>query len=281
MLRLGQLALLEAMVPLPKSAGAVPLFLGLPELHTKLPLLGGQFISRLSNQCGTPLNLEASNTLPRGRASALAALHQASEQLAQEKTRFAIIGGVDTNVDLYILGSLDLQKRVRTDVNPDGLVPGEGAGFLLLTTDRYAQEHRLPVLAKIVSQGSAREEGHLESDQPYKGEGLAAAFAAALGNASALPPIERIYASFNGEHYWAKEFGVALLRNRERFEESYQMEHPAECFGDLGAAHGAVMLGLACTEIKKYQSKKPWFVFSSSDLGDRQTVILSGDNGTN
>jgi len=160
-------------------------------------------------------------------------------------------------------------------MNPDGFAPGEGAGFLLLTTAQHAQRHGLNVLTKVIVNGTAHEEGHLYSDKPYKGEGLAAAFENLFSNASSLPPIGCVYASFNGEHYWAKEFGVAMLRNRERFVDEHQVEHPAECFGDLGSAHGAVMLGLAAAGLKRARPNTATLIFVSSDLGDRNVTVLA------
>lgn len=276
MLRLADAALAEALTPLPKSAGQTPLFVGLPELHTTIPISEPDFIARLAMQAGAGLNLAQSAGFARGRAGSILALREACECLTRGKATFALAGGVDSNVDLYILGTLDMQKRVRNEVNPDGFAPGEGAGFLLLTTAELAQQHRLPVLAKIAATAAAKEEGHLYSETPYKGEGLAAVFEGLFNSAAKAPTIGCVYVSFNGEHYWAKEFGVAMLRNREHFADPYRTEHPAECFGDLGAAHGAVMLGLAALEAKRTGPKASILVSSSSDFGDRAVTLLSG-----
>jgi 3-oxoacyl-[acyl-carrier-protein] synthase-1 len=168
-----------------------------------------------------------------------------------------------------------MQKRVRTEVNPDGFSPGEGSGFLLLSTLETARRHGLQCMANIVASASGHEPGHIYSETPYKGDGLAETFTALFAGQDKLPPVSCVYASFNGENHWAKEFGVALIRNRPRFSEEYQMEHPAECFGDLGAAHGSVMLGLACHRIKAACQKGPTLVYSSSDFGDRAAVLAS------
>jgi 3-oxoacyl-[acyl-carrier-protein] synthase-1 len=53
----------------------------------------------------------------------------------------------------------------------------------------------------------------LLSDETYRGDGLDAAFKQALSE-HAGEGIHTIYASMNGENYWAKEFGVAYLRNK-------------------------------------------------------------------
>ena len=38
-----------------------------------------------------------------------------------------IVGGVDSYLDLYVLGTLDLDKRIKSSTHLDGLIPGEGA----------------------------------------------------------------------------------------------------------------------------------------------------------
>jgi 3-oxoacyl-[acyl-carrier-protein] synthase-1 len=276
MLRLAAPALMEALKPIGTAAGTVPLFLGLPELHTTIPVTPPDFLGRLAAQSGAGLEMANSRAFVQGRAAGLLALHEACQWLAQGKASFAVAGGVDCNVDLYILGTLDMQQRIRTDVNPDGFAPGEGASFVLLTTTEVARQRGLEVLAKVVATAAAKEEGHIYSEQPYKGEGLAAAFENLFAPQKPPAPIDCVYVSFNGEHYWAKEFGVAMLRNRENFADGHRTEHPAECFGDLGAAHGAAMLALAALDLKKTGAKGITLVSSSSDLGDRAVALLAG-----
>jgi 3-oxoacyl-[acyl-carrier-protein] synthase I len=276
MLRLAEPALLEALEAVPKKASPVPVFVGLPELHTTLPIAEGEFLKRLAVQTGASLNLANSAAFSRGRASGFLALREGCARLSAGKAAFVLVGGVDTYVDLYILGTLDMQQRVRTEVNSDGFAPGEGAAFLLLTTAETALKHGLKALAKVVGTAVAKENGHIYSEEPYKAEGLSAAFEVLFEAAGKVPLVGCIYASFNGEHYWAKEFGVALLRNKPNFAPDYQMEHPAECFGDLGAAHGPVMLELAAFHLERNLPNRSMLVFASSDLGDRTAVLLSG-----
>lgn len=274
MLRLAEPPLLEALTPLPERTGPVPLLLGLPELQTTIPIDTTDFLTRLAAR--VPIDAAKSAVFTRGRASGLLALKSAIERLAKGKVPFILVGGLDCQVDLYILGTLDLQGRIRNEINPDGFAPSEGAGFLLLTTVEVARRHSLDPLARVVGCSSEQEKGHIYSEEPYKGDGLATAFASAFKAAGDLSPIGCVYASFNGERYWAKEFGVAMLRQRSRFDENHQMEHPAECFGDLGTAHGAVMLGLACLGIKHGYRRSPALVYSSSDYGDRAVALLTG-----
>lgn len=273
MLRLAEVPLQEALRPLPAKIGRIPLLLGLPELLPAMPIDGPDLLRRLSGRAA--IEPGASAVFPLGRASALVALKTAFERLAGEEAPFVLVGGLDCQVDPYLLATLDLQGRIRNDVNPDGFAPSEGAGFLLLTTAQSARRHNLKVLARVVACGTGREEGHCYSEEPYRGDGLATAFASAFEAAGDLPPVGCVYASFNGEHYWGKELGVAMLRQRDRFDPEHQMEHPAECVGDLGAAHGAVELGLACLGLSDGYRRSPTLVYGSSDYGERAVTLLA------
>lgn len=275
MLRLGDVALAEALAALPKSAGQIPLLLGLPEIHNLRPIVGREFLSRLKQQAAAPLDLGASEAIANGRSSGIEAIAKALALLTDGKTKFVLIGGVDSYLDLYIMGTLDLQKRVRTEVNSNGFAPGEGAGFLLLTSREIAQQFRMPIFAQIKGCALGKEEGHIYSENPYRGDGLAETWENLFNFHSDIPPIGTVYASFNGENYWAKEFGVSFIRHRERFVESHQMEHPAECFGDLGSAHGAVMAGLAALRLQQNLASPPILVYASSDYGTRSVVVLA------
>lgn len=273
MLRLGHVALAETLAALPAGV-RVPLLLGLPEHHTTQPLRPPQFLSRLARQAGIPIDIAASVAVARGRAAGLAAVRQACARITRGEAEFVLVGGVDSLVDLYVLGTLDLEGRIRGDTVSDGFTPGEGAGFALLASRRAAERHALAPLAQVLGSGFGQEPGHLYAAAPYLGEGLAAAFAALFAEAPPPAPIGCVYASFNGERYWGREFGTAFLRNRAAFAEDHQMEHPAEGFGDLGAAHGAVMFALAAHGLRHGYRRGPVLVYASSDHEDRATTLL-------
>ena len=281
MLRLAQVAL-EDLFSFDGGAASLaidaehplPLLLGLPEHHTTIPIDPTTFVQRLATQTGVPLDLARSLAVPRGRAAGLMALREAANRLHGGDSPFVLVGGVDTLVDLYVLGTLDMEGRIRNEVNSDGFSPGEGAGFVLLCTPAKAAEQGLEPLAVIACTAIGQEAGHLYSDQPYLGEGLAEAFATLLADAPPPAPIACVYASFNGERYWAREFGVARVRSAAAFESDNAVEHPAEVFGDLGAAHGVVMLALAAHAVANGYRPAPCLVFASSDHADRAATLL-------
>jgi 3-oxoacyl-[acyl-carrier-protein] synthase-1 len=274
MLRLAHAALADLFATLPADLPAVPLLLGLPEHHTLQPLDAQRFLADLACQAGLCFDAGASIAAPRGRAAGLMALAQAAGRIDRGQAEMMLVGGVDSLLDLYVLESLDRARRIRGETVSDGFTPGEGAAFVLLASEGAAERHGLMPLARVLACGSGVEPGHLYSDEPYLGEGLAAAITATLEAAAMPGPIQTIYCSFNGERYWAREFGVARIRNGEHFADDARMEHPAECCGDLGAAHGVALAALAVDGLAKGYRRGPALVYASSDHGDRAATVL-------
>ena len=64
-----------------------------------------------------------------------------------------------------------------------------------------------------------------------------------------------------------KEWGVARLRNSERFADELRVEPPADCIGDSGAALGAIMLGLAALAIDQGHWPEPRPIWANEDPG--------------
>jgi len=274
MLRLAHVALEEATSPLQGQAGPLPLLLGLPEQHTTLPIRPGAFLQHLATQAPGLVDAARSVAAARGRAAGLMALREAVARLQRGDSAFVLVGGVDSLVDPYVLGTLDLQGRVRNSVNNDGFSPAEGAAMLLLSLASTALAQGLRPLAQLLGTANGHEAGHLYADEPYKGEGLAAAFATLLAEARPAEPIACVVCSFNGERYWAREYGVARLRQSHAFAAEHGMEHPAECFGDLGAAHGPALAALAAHGVGHGYRRGPCLAFASSDHGDRAASLL-------
>jgi 3-oxoacyl-[acyl-carrier-protein] synthase-1 len=268
MLMLGVPALREAVADR-TGPEAIPLFLGLPEAYASH---GAAFIASLAQAAQVNVDLAASEAICAGRAAGLFALEQALEFLARGAGNFVLVGGVDTYLDDDVLLALDAEDRLQGEGVSDGFIPGEGAGFLLLgATGASAQ-------ARIAAIGLGSESGHRYSDQPYRGDGLAQAVREVFRrDASAHAPVRSVYAGYNGENFWAKEWGVAYLRNRERFAEAFRFEHPADCFGDLGAALGPVLIGLAATGIAKGYRAAPCLVWCSSDREARGAALVTAN----
>lgn len=275
MLRLATLPLQEALENVPQTE-KIPLFLGVPEAFPDRPnVVTDSFVEHLSKQSEIPLNIAESKIFPQGRSAGLYAMKEAILRLALGTDKFVIVGGIDTYVDLYLLGTLDMEGRILSATVMDGFVPGEGAGFLLLASSDMAKRDNLKPLAMLSPVSTGLEEGHLYSDKPYQGDGLAGAFEDFFTQSGIKEPIEEVYSSMNGENHWAKEWGVAFMRNQSSFNPEHSMFHPAECFGDSGAASGILLAGIAAIGINNGASNSPVLVTCSSDFGQRAVVGIT------
>ena len=134
---------------------------------------------------------------------------------------------------------------------------------------------RLKTLAVLTRVGDGTEPGHLYSEEPYRGEGLAETVQIFLAEAKLAGPIEEVYSSMNGENHWAKEWGVTFLRNRPAFNPDHGMHHPADCFVDTGAACVPLIVGLAADGLVEGSLKSPVLVYCASDFGYRTVLALT------
>lgn len=273
MARLAGLALKEAMSGF-TPRGPMPLFLSLPEKHPRTPPpVSETFVNYLEMQTGMAFDRASIACFMTGRAGGMEALAAALDAIEQKRIESALVGGVDTYLDLYLLATLDQEDRVLAEGIMDGFCPGEGAAFLLLAADPSKVGSGVP-LAYVHPPGLGKEVGHRYSDEPYKGDGLAQAVTAAL-EAAKTEPVQTVFSSMNGENFFAKEWGVAFMRNRAGIAEAHRFEHPADCFGDPGAATATVLLGLAAMGIRKASLPAPCLVCASSDSSPRGAACVT------
>lgn len=273
MLRLAAPALQETLQGIAQPE-RIPLFLGASEaLPGRALPVSAAFLPLLQKQAGLPFNVAASKVFPNGRAAGLLALREAVQLINSGAIQHVLVGGLDTYLDLYLLSTLDMEDRVLAEGVMDGFCPGEGASFLLLSSPRVSG---VTPLAKITGVEIGAEPGHRYSDQPYKGDGLAQTLQAAFTTAGAgAGQVKTIYAGFNGESFWSKEWGVAYLRSKDKFAEPFATEHPADCFGDTGAALGPLMVGIAADNLSKGHIESDCLIWCSSDRTERGAVVVT------
>ena len=278
MLRLGAPAL-RALVG---SAGAPPvrLFLGLPQLAAAEAQWLKGFALHLGKLAGIPIDAPNSRVVPSGRAAALNALELAIQALELDPARPVIVGGVDTFLDLRLLATLDAEGRLLGSRVMDGFIPGEGAGFLVLSAKGApAGDNAGASAIAVEAVASALDPGHRTGTEPARGEGLAQALEVLRGRLrDAVQPVATTFAGFNGESFDAKAWGVARVRHADFFAPAMVLEHPADCFGDAGAATGAILLALAAKALAAGHRAGPALVWAASDGESRACALLSASN---
>lgn len=274
MIALAGLALQESLESIP-VADALSIFLAVPDApegeENPAPM---ELFDQIGHQAKLKIDRTRSMLFAHDRAGGMTSLQQALERLANEPQALVVVGGVDSFFDPGLLLDLDEAGRLLTAASYDGFRPGEAAAFLVLGAPGMAQKLRIRQRGQIAAVGLGIEPGHRGSEKPYRGDGLAAAFAQLFANAGTTDLVQSVYAGLNGEHFGAKEWGVALTRQRDRLASDFRLEHPLDGLGDVGAATGAVLLALATTAMELGHRRSPCLVWCSSDREQRGAALL-------
>lgn len=263
----------QELLPLLPNGEKLALFVAGPEqIDSTQSRLTTSFLKNLSQQSNIEIDLDSSRCVSLGRAGGIYALDAALRYLESNKKQYALVGGVDSFYDLAVIDYYIDKDRILTAASMEGFIPGEAAGFLLLKSLNHTNSASVSeAMACVFEPGIHQERGHLLSNEPYKGEGLSSAFSKALQEVQSNN-IRNIYSAMNGEAYFAKEFGVAMLRNKKFIHDDCVTYHPADCFGDIGAAAGTVLTGLASLDIESKCNCGSYLVYSSSDSEFRGAV---------
>jgi 3-oxoacyl-[acyl-carrier-protein] synthase-1 len=250
------------------ASAPMRLFLGAPRLTpAEAPWLR-HFPQYLQTLSGLPIDSAHSVVIPQGRAAALLALEAAVNALQEDASSPVIVGGVDSFLDLRLLSALGDEGRVLGPRVMDGFIPGEGAAFLVV--ERSGAGIRIDAVANVDDPGPRY------GSAPARGEGLAEALSVLRGRLPAsTPPVGVTFAGFNGEGFEAKLWGVAQLRHRDFFAPGMALEHPADKYGDAGAATGAILSAIATVALRDTSRAGPALVWAASDYDPRACALLS------
>jgi len=210
-----------------------------------------------------------------GHATVLGAVADAIQLLSRHSVAACLVGGVDSLIQIERLTWLDEQSRLKASYNPHGLIPGEAAAFLVLEREADARRRGAACWASVGNVGLAKEENAIGSDSPCLGAGLSQAITeATVGHSAQIQPLLGVVCDLNGEPYRANEWGIARSRAL-RWAREVEVLHPADCLGDVGAATGAVLLGLASVGLKRdYVPTSQLLLWAGSDDGRRAAVML-------
>lgn len=180
-------AMMEAMHPVLKNdslrsaLSEIGICLGIaalrPGLHDNI---GQSLLSRLTIETAIPFSERKRFLISTGHASTLSGIEKAVEWIASGKEELVLIGGVDSYYNADTLEWLDENKRLHSEQNKDGFIPGEGAGFCLLASSDFVSRYRLMPLATILSAVSGEEPHPLTSNGICIGQGLTHVLSQAL-----------------------------------------------------------------------------------------------------
>lgn len=140
-------------------------------------------------------------TIPTACAAGNHAIARAYDELRSGKATVMLAGGADafsriTYAGFARLGAIAPELCQPFDLHRKGMIPGEGAAFLVLETLEHALNRSAPVYAEVVGYGLSCDAYHMTAAHP-QGEGGVRAMEFALASAG-LSPDDVDYISAHG-----------------------------------------------------------------------------------
>jgi 3-oxoacyl-[acyl-carrier-protein] synthase-1 len=230
-------------------------------------------VARLSELGLAPrLHVEA-----RGHAAgAFCALH-AAEAVLTHQAELALLGGIDSSYDPFVVEELLGQERILDGEHLDAMVPGEGVAFALVASRSDAAAMKLPALATVEGAAVDREPATLDNDVGLLGLGLSRA-ALALGKRlrDERRSLDWWISDMTPERFRVQEFQLAWPRAaRGLMAPTSTLDHLPQHLGDLGAATLPTALALAAEGFRRGDPAARTCLMTGSTPGGDRGVVLA------
>lgn len=231
-------------------------------------------LKNIVKQYALPVGEANMKTFFTGNAGVISSVKAASEAISSGEVKRVIILGIDSLIGEADIEYFASEKRLKTPLTANGLSPGEAAAAILVEDIETARQRNAAIRCFINSVNTGMEANNFYSDKNNDGNGLYNVLRQSLNGKES---IASIYGDRNGESWRDIEFGNALMKTGQYCDLQNAVVHtPAECFGDTGAASGAVAICTATQSfVRNYAHCDDILVFSSSVTGEVGSALLS------
>lgn len=170
----------------------------------------------------------------------------AGQLIESNPSAMCIIGGIDSLIRDSPLNWFEQAGRLKSISYGchQGLIAGEAVSFMVIEDPARARQTNRPILARITGLGLADEPMPRAANPKARGTGLVKACRAALVGGKDNE-IQAVFGDLNGENSRALEWSIAESRVFKSKGQLRQLWTPASCYGDIGAASGAVLTTIA------------------------------------
>jgi 3-oxoacyl-[acyl-carrier-protein] synthase-1 len=248
-------AIQEAFSPLASDRYALkrmPLLLCLsePDRPGRFTGLDETLIRDIAERVGQNFH-EESCAIAEGRIGGVKALIRARQIMDRDsQIRRVLICGLDTLLVTGTLNHYHEQRRLLTADNSDGFIPGEAACAVVLE----ASTDESKAVIAVTGIGLGEEPAPINSEKPLRADGLVAAIKQAMSDAGvSFPQLAYRLTDNSGEQYGYKEAALAMTRLVRPVKPEFDIQHPADCIGEVGAATVPALLATASmAERKRY-----------------------------
>lgn len=235
------------------------------------PVIEKWFKETMANRLSIPEEIIAVDT-DGGPVMMMHLIRVAEEYLRSGQIDIAIVGGVDSWLLGERLPEMDRKRRLKSNRNPDGFIPGEASSVLVLQTESKAASRNNKPLAYITGIGIA-EEPFDRADRSSSGRGLRDAIIEAQGDTPYQ--CKYVIGNHNGDNYRGKEWGTLISLMPERLSMIEEFIHPADCTGDTGAAAAGVMISYALHSFSRgFACDDKCLIWCSSDSKLRSAICI-------
>jgi 3-oxoacyl-[acyl-carrier-protein] synthase-1 len=190
----------------------------------------------------------SSRVLRGGAAACVEALGLARELIGTGAAARCLIGGADSLLRRSDLDTLARDNRLVGSTQSQGLVPGEGAAFMLVgPVDPNAERPRVCVRGL----GIGYERHTVLGSESSVGEAFSSALTTAIADAGVSEgEIDFVTGNYNGERYDAWETSHANARSYRTRRERLPVFWPAASTGEIGVAGGVLSILTAAAAIE-------------------------------
>jgi 3-oxoacyl-[acyl-carrier-protein] synthase-1 len=266
-------ALSDAFTDFEELPDSIPCVLALPEpRYTFKQEDAVQLVRQLLIDC-TGLHISTQDLILGGHTAAYQALAQVRQYLSEPSYEFCILAAVDSWIDSDTLNLLEADKYVKTQRNAYGFTPGEAAASLLFCRQQTLRKYQLLSLGKIPSFAISQEPVHHRTGV-CTGQGLTQAMRDALETLPTSKKVGLSICDLNGEPHRSDEFGFSMLRLRKHFHKPDEFLTPADCWGDVGAASGALHMIMASIWATEDTAESPILLWGGSASGSRASCLF-------
>lgn len=215
-----------------------------------------------------------------GCVGVIEALQAANKLLENDDTPFVLLVGVDSWLNVPDIQFAIEHERLISPENASGFIPSEGAAAILVANPDSVKHHtnvNPETQLRITGIGSAEEEAILYSDAPCYGKGLAKAIRQALDQSQlSLSDVMLELNDLTSEPYFFEETAYARSRLlRKSMPSGFTRLQPANSTGNLGAAFGPLLLGLAWQSAQEQPIPHAPILISLSSSGEARGAIVA------
>ena len=242
------------------------------ERHGRVIDQDNQFFLDLQDELGMEFH-GRSRVIAKGHVAVAVALQHARQLLQELDIKRVMIAATDSLLVAPTLNHYEQKERLLTSQNSDGFIPGEAAAALVVESAHTKQQNQLI----CDGLGFGIEEAHVDSELPLRADGLTAAIKQSLTDAGCeMGDLDFRITDVSGAQYYFKEASLALLRLLRKRKEEFDIWHPADCIGEIGAGMGLVMIAVLKAACEKGYTKGHHVVgHLGNDDGKRSSMIFA------